>query len=113
MKRILQIPNNLYIWQHLDNEETYSDCVTTSHLIGKWYQQICKKGIKSGVWEKTVIETINFIVDTLDRMGRLYAPRQSLPVENVVLDYLISCEIISIQKEKIGFVHQSILDYFM
>lgn len=113
LKRILQIPNNLYIWQHLDNEETYSDCVTTSHLIGKWYQQICKKGIKSGVLEKTVIETINFIVDTLDRMGRLYAPRQSLPVENVVLDYLISCEIISIQKEKIGFVHQSILDYFM
>lgn len=113
LKKILQIPSNLYIWQHLDKEESYSECVTTSHLIEKWYQQICRKSITVGIQEKTVMDTQNSIVDMLDEMGRLYAPRQRLRIENVGLDYLISCEMILVQKEKVGFVHQSILDYFM
>lgn len=113
LKKLLQIPSNLYIWQHLDEEESCSECVTTSHLIEKWHQQICRKSITVGLSEKTVMETENCIVDTLDRMGRLFAPRQSLGVETIGLDYLISCEIIFVQKERVGFVHQSILDYFM
>lgn len=32
LKMLLRIPSNLYIWQHLDKEESYSDCLTTSHL---------------------------------------------------------------------------------
>ena len=87
--------------------------MTTSHLIEKWYQQICRKSITVGIQEKTVIDVQNSIVDMLDKMGRLYAPRQRLRVENAGLDYLISCEMIFVQKEKVGFVHQSILDYFM
>lgn len=113
LKELLQIPSNLYIWQHLDKEDTYSECVTTSHLIEKWYQQIYRKSITVGIQEKTVMDTQNSIVDMLDKMGRLYAPRQRLNVENSGLDYLISCEMILVQKEKVGFVHQSILDYFM
>lgn len=113
LKKILQIPSNLYIWQHLDREESYSECVTTSHLIEKWYQQICRKSITVGIQEKTVMDTQDSIVDVLDKMGRLYAPRQQLRIENAGLDYLISCEMILVQKEKVGFVHQSILDYFM
>ena len=113
LKEILQIPSNLYIWQHLDKDDSYSECVTTSHLIEKWYQQICRKSITVGIQEKTVMDAQNSIVDMLDKMGRLYAPRQRLSVENAGLDYLISCEMILVQKEKVGFVHQSILDYFM
>ncbi|MDE6055448.1 MAG: hypothetical protein K2G55_17215, partial [Lachnospiraceae bacterium] len=113
LKKLLQIPSNLYIWQHLDKEESYSDCITTSHLIEKWYQQIRKKSVTDGVSEKTVMETESCIVDTLDRLGRLYAPRQTLRVETAGLEYLISCEMILVQKDKVGFVHQSILDYFM
>jgi len=40
-------------------------------------------------------------------------PKQILHVEETGLDYLISSEIIVIQNNKIGFVHQSILDYFI
>lgn len=113
LKKLLQIPSNLYIWQHLDREKTYTDCVTTGHLIEEWYEQICRKSAVAGVPEKTVRETEECIVDTLDRIGRLYAPKQTLRVETAGLDYLISCEMILVQKEKVGFVHQSILDYFM
>lgn len=113
LKKLLRIPSNLYIWQHLDKEEDYGDCLTTSHLIDKWFGQICRKSVMAGLQQSTVNETKISIVDALDRTGRLYVPKQILHVEEAGLDYLISSEIIMVQNNKIGFVHQSILDYFI
>ena len=113
LKMLLRIPSNIYIWQHLDKEESYSDCLTTSHLIEKWFRQICKKSITEGLRERTVIETTSGIVDNLDKIGRLYVPQNILNVGEAGIDYLISSEIIVKQKNRIGFAHQSILDYFI
>lgn len=113
LKKLLRIPSNLYIWQHLDKEEAYGDCLTTSHLIDKWFGQICRGSVTAGLQQKTVNETKISIVDALDRTGRLYIPKQILNVEEAGLDYLISSEIIMVQNNKISFVHQSILDYFI
>lgn len=96
LKKLLRIPSNLYIWQHLDREEVYADCLTTSHLIDKWFEQICRKSVTAGLQQKSVGETKASIVDVLDRTGRLYVPKQILHVE-----------------EAVGFAHQSILDYFI
>ena len=76
LKKLLRIPSNIYIWQHLDKEEVYSDCLTTSHLIDKWFEQICRKSVIAGLQQKSVNETKTNIVDTLDRTGRLYVPKQ-------------------------------------
>lgn len=113
LKKLLRIPSNLYIWQHLDKEDVYLECLTTSHLIKKWFEQICRKSVTVGIQQRTVNETKIRIVDTLDRIGRLYAPKQILHAEEDGLDYLISSEIIIVQNNKVGFVHQSILDYFI
>ena len=113
LKKLLRIPSNIYIWQHLDKEEVYSDCLTTSHLIDKWFEQICRKSVIAGLQQKSVNETKTNIVDTLDRTGRLYVPKQILHVEEAGLDYLVSSEIITIQNNRVGFVHQSILDCFI
>lgn len=113
LKKLLRIPSNLYIWQHLDREEAYGDCLTTSHLIDKWFEQICRKSVTAGLQQKSVNETKINVVDALDRTGRLYVPKQILHVEEAGLDYLVSSEIITIQNNRVGFVHQSILDYFI
>lgn len=113
LKRLLRIPSNLYIWQHLDKKEDYGDCLTTSHLIDKWFEQICRKGVITGLQQRTINETKISIVDALERTGRLYVPKQILHVEEAGLDYLLSSEIIVSQNNRVGFVHQSILDYFM
>ncbi len=113
LKTLLRRPSNLYIWQRLDKGDSYVDCLTASHLIEKWFQQICRKSIAEGLEEKSVIETTAYIVDKLDKMGRLYVPRQTLNVGEAGIDYLISSEIIVNPKNKIGFAHQSILDYFI
>ena len=112
LKKLLRIPSNLYIWQHLDKEE-YADCLTTSHLIDKWFEQICRKSVTAGLQQKSVNETKTNVVEALDSTGRLYVPKQILHVEEAGLDYLISSEIVTIQNNRVGFVHQSILDYFI
>lgn len=112
-KRLLQIPSNLYIWQHLDGNSTYDDCITTSHLIDTWFEQVCKKSYSVGVLEKNVRETLNSIVTKLDKMGRLYIPKMILDVDISALNYLIYSELLTLDETRIGFVHQSILDYFI
>lgn len=113
LKRLLRIPSNLYIWQHLDKKEAYGDCLTTSHLIDKWFQQIGRKSVTMGLQQRTINKTKKSIVDALEKTGHLYVPKQILHVEEDGLDYLVSSEIVVIQNNRVGFVHQSILDYFM
>lgn len=113
LKNLLRIPSNLYIWQHLDKEEVYEKCLTTYHLIDKWFKQICRKSMTAGLQERAINEVIKRIVDFLDKTGRLYIPKQNLNIEEAELDYLISSEIIILQNNKVSFVHQSILDYFI
>lgn len=113
LKNLLKIPSNLYIWQHLDKESSYDGCLTTSHLIDKWFEQICMKSRLCGIAEQSVSEAKTDIVNRLDNMGRLYVPKQILKIDVSTLDYLISSELIVVQGNKVGFVHQSILDYFI
>ena len=113
LKNLLKIPSNLYIWQHLDKESSYDGCLTTSHLIDKWFEQICMKSRLCGITEQSVSEAKTDIINRLDDMGRLYVPKQILKIDVSTLDYLISSELIVVQGNKVGFVHQSILDYFI
>ena len=113
LKNLLKIPSNLYIWQHLDKESSYDGCLTTSHLIDKWFEQICMKSRLCGIAEQSVSEAKTDIVNRLDKMGRLYVPKQILKIDVATLDYLISSELIVVQGNKVSFVHQSILDYFI
>ena len=110
LKKVLKIPSNLYIWQHLDKKENYNSCSTTSHLIEKWLEQLCRKCVSAGLEEKNINEIQSRLVNTLDKRGCLYIPKQVLNAEQAGLDYLISSGIIVNQNNKIGFVHQSILD---
>lgn len=112
-REILRIPGNLYIWQHLSEGENYNDCTTTSNLMDKWYRQICERSSTVGVEERTVIETLDVIVDKLDRTGRLYMSQKSLKAEPRGLNYLVSAEMLYEDGKRIGFVHQSIFDYFI
>lgn len=52
--------------------------------------------------EKTIIETTSDMVDKLDKIGRLYVPRNILNVGEAGIDYLISSEMIVNQKIKLG-----------
>ena len=81
--------------------------------MDKWYRQICERSSTVGVEERTVIETLDVIVDKLDKTGRLYMPEKSLKAERRGVNYLVSAEMLYEDGKRIGFVHQSIFDYFI
>lgn len=112
-KELLQTPSNLYIWQHLSEKNDGNDCKTASHLIEKWYRQICKKYSNMGNQESSIELAMNNTVSRLDSLGRLFAPQRIIDIEESVLEYLISEDLLVSDGNKIGFIHQSILDYFL
>lgn len=113
LKELLRIPSNLYIWQHLDKEGLCHECLTTSHLIDQWFEQICKKSAAAGLQPGGVKEAKTELTDALDRTGRLYVPKQILKMDEAALSYLMSSELIVVENQKVSFVHQSLLDYFI
>ena len=64
--------------------------LTTSHLIDKWLEQLCRKCVSAGLEEKNIKEIQSKLVNTLDKRGCLYIPKQVLNAEQAGLDYLLS-----------------------
>lgn len=112
-KELLRIPSNIYIWQQLDKKINYDDCLTTSHLVEKWYEQIKRKSIENGVSEKGIDTFIDQIVNSMEGQGRLYIPIKTLNYEIATLDYLKSSGMINVANKKLAFNHQSFIDYFI
>lgn len=113
MRDLLKIPSNLYIFQHLDKKEKLVDCITTSNLIEEWFEQICQKSNTVGVETLNVQNTVKNVVELLDGKGKLHIFKRVLDVDKRSLDYLISTEMLVENGNKVGFAHQSILDYFV
>lgn len=112
-KQLLQIPSNLYVWEHLDEKESCNDCTTSNHLIEEWFQQICRNSANVGIEEGNLKNAIKEIAERLDKKGCLYVSKRILNVAEREIDYLVSIELLIKDGQKIGFVHQSILDYFI
>jgi len=110
LKDILKVPSNLYIWQQLDEKQTYTECTTTYQLIVKWWEQLVKKGFESGIPEIDINTTKNKLVANMEQKGRLYATQYAFSENHISLSFLSSNGFLVIQGDKIFFAHQSILD---
>lgn len=113
LKEILKVPSNLYIWQQLEPSEKNDGCGTTSHLIKSWYEQLKRNCRTVGISERSVIETNEKIVTTMEKLGRLFVPKSLIGAEETSLDYLKSTGLISIIENKVSYTHQSFLDCFI
>jgi len=103
----------LYIWQHLDKKDECYDCATTSRLIDKWFEEICKSAIEAGISEQVLIDTREEIVKNADKLGKVFVPKTIIKNGLIGVDYLISSEMLISDGVRIGFTHQSILDHFI
>lgn len=114
MKKILRIPSNLYIWEHLDKDKTYDDYSTANQLIQSWWNQLIENCIENGIDESELENTKNEIVDKIDRQGKLYVSCKILrKTTNKSLTYLSSSGFITLLNNNVSFLHQSIADYFL
>ena len=112
-KKLLRRASNLYIWTHLNNETLCNDYGTTSSLIREWFKQICQQCAAVGIEEEKLLDTKDKIVKLMDSLGCLFVPRNAINCGERSIGYLVSSEMLIVQGNNIGFIHQSILDYFI
>ena len=113
LKEVLKIPNNLYIWQHLDSKKEIFDFASTGKLISEWWEQLCRKCISFNL-KDTKLNSIKMeIVNCLEKNGKVFFSKKAFNISSQYLDYLVSNSFLICQGEKYSFAHQSILDYFI
>lgn len=116
MKRVLSIPSNLYIWEHLEQDSMYDDYSTANQLIKKWWEQIKQKCVTNQLDEKEVEETKIEIISKINILGKLHINTKllnALKVTDRSIAYLSSSGFIIRSSNTISFAHQSISDYFL
>lgn len=113
IKDLLKIPSNLYIWQRIDHVDENFEYSSTSHLVTSWWNQLIRKYVEIGFQETDMKVTKDKLVGDLHRLGRQYIPETLLGSNRTTIDFLNSNGILVVQKGKVYFAHQSILDSFL
>lgn len=112
-KKMLAIPSNMYIWQHLNDnaDRLYMD--TTRQLVNEWWKQIQLKAEEINLDSRYLVDKINDIVSFCYDRGRINAPNSVIQIPIKYIDFLQSSGFLYIVNEIISFTHQSILDVFL
>ena len=116
MKKVLSIPSNLYIWEHLEQDSVYDEYSTANQLIQKWWEQIKQKCKMNQLDEVEVEATKVEIINKINTLGKLHINIKllnGLHVTERSLAYLSSNGFIVRCNNSISFAHQSISDYFL
>lgn len=113
LKSLLKIPSNLFIWCQLDKRKTYDECLSTNHLIEKWWEQLLNNYSKQGYSSKELDNFKQELIDKFIELERIYVPKKFFTGNKNELDFLASNGFINFLDNKISFAHQSILDFFL
>lgn len=114
MRSILKVPNNLYIWTHLDDERKLNEISSSNELIELWIEQLIKKFEDIGYRAINIKEIILEIVSLIEKYGKLELNKRLIKnCSPNAIKYLNSEGLINDSNGKISFVHQSFFDYFL
>lgn len=113
LQKLLHTPSNLYVWTQLHKSKQINNIVSVDQLMGKWWEQVLKRCEMSGLLRKDVEETINSIATQMGSSTLFALPRRVFASKSNIIDALISNGVLVENIEKISFVHQSFLDYFL
>lgn len=110
LRKLLTIPNNLYIYTQLNDINKKNNYKSSSSLMKRWIEQICVGFDESNL---NVEETLDLICNKMSIENRNCFPYDNKGIDNKVLNYLLSSNIIIKNENSIMFSHQSIFDYLL
>src|SRR5699024_9194789 len=90
LKELLKLPNNLYIWQQLDDVEEMNEIASTNHLVARWWNQLIRNSSVSNIDENQLNKFKENILDTFESTGKLFALSAELDINDSTITYLIS-----------------------
>lgn len=112
-KKLLRIPNNLYIWEKLSKNGAYENIGATYQLVKAWWKEITLNCNKKNLRSDKLEEIRDSIVKFCNEKGRMSVPKIILHMPADYEEFLISSGFIVAEQSSIAFVHQSILDCFL
>lgn len=112
MRELLRIVSNLYIWERLSNKR-FNSIETTAQLVFEWWHQLLLNANNYGIADHELETIKNEIVSFCDKKGRQVVPKAILQNKGKAVEYLVSNGILLVDENRVGFVHQSILDSFL
>lgn len=117
LMKLLKLPSNLYIWQQLDKHEDDFECISTYHLITRWWKQLGRESVLHGLKDTDLSHAKQKMVEAFEKSGRLFAISEELGINSSTIDFLVSSGAIVKQDiatlSKVSFVHQSLYDCFV
>lgn len=113
LKEILRVPSNLYIWQHLDPDLNYTYCTTESLLISKWLEQLSEEYRRSISNSLSFKEIVDKIVSFMVNNNSTSISSTHFSLFSKSIECLSSSSLITVQNNRISFIHQTIFDYFL
>ena len=109
MKRILQIPCYLYIWQSLEDARKDNVFTTPVDLMKEWKAQIIRRGEQNGLRTDDIESFLNTLLSLMQEV--FYVPEIALSGNTRVREFLISENVLYRNEGALAFVHQSMADY--
>lgn len=110
-QRILRSAKSLYLWRSLvDDERRAPSFVTTTDLMDAFWQMIRRRlssEMKAGVYDAVLDELVRY----MDACGHPSAPRATVSGWPEEVAALISLHVLTEDRGRVLFAHQSYLDY--
>lgn len=105
----LRIPNNLFIYLNIKDKVNIVNG-TSIKLIEEWIDQICRE---SKLKNCNIRNEIYIIVNKMNALQVLSLNNDNLGIDDKILEYLISENLIVRINNKISFTHQTTYDYLI
>ena len=113
VKELLRLPQNLYVWSKLGDEDKNVNFTSSSDLTKRWWNWILSIYTHSGHDERELNELIRTLIQYMETQGKLVVPEMLLSCHSqIALQHLLSGGMLLKDGQAIRFVHQSFFDYF-
>ena len=113
-KEILRNCQNLRLWIELAQHGTVQGFSNRAQLLQKvWEHYKSKASIEHNLSNGDMNECLNVLVSSMERLGRLDAPRSLISRHPTAVETFQRLGIISIEGSLVRFSHQSHLDYLI
>ena len=114
VKGLLRLPQNLYVWTHLGDDDKNVNFTSSSDLTKKWWDLIVSRYIQEGGHDECELKELkSALVHIMETQGKLAVPEILLNnYSQRALHHLLSGGMLLKDGQTIRFVHQSFFDYF-
>lgn len=112
LKKLLQIPSNLFIFMKIRKEDDVTGIHTTCDLISNWWKQLINDGARNGIPERDLSNLKNEMVNKMNKLGKISLSEFLLNDYTHSIVFLLSQSFLIRSDNIISFAHQSLLDFF-